>query len=555
MKEKPCKICGKMFIPECASNVICHNDHYSKCPICGKEVLWNSTRAIEPCSKECKKEATKRKNIAKYGVEHPMQCKEVQQHHKASMIEKYGVESPLQSSTIKQKAIDSNRRKFGCDWALSNKDIKEKSKNTMIEKYGAATTLESDVLRKKVEATCLEKYGVSNVMQSINIRNKVTNTNFLKYSVANPMQVKEFQEKAFKSRIDHYGEFWPAEINEAAKCTFLSKYGYSNPSKSPEIQEKIKETMIEKYGSNYGSYLTRNASANVISNINKAFMNLLNEKGIDAEFEFTGISNYRYDISIPNKKILIEIDPTYTHNVIGNHWTDKGLSYDYHASKSKAAHDAGYQCIHVFDWDDWNKIIDMIADRKTIGARKCTIYKLQPKVADEFLTKYHIQGTVKGQVLCLGLVHEGDLLQVMTFGKPRYSKKHYSELLRLCTKPGISVAGGASKLFKFATNTMNLDEIVSYCDLAKFSGDVYTNIGMQYKNTTDPQEVWSKGDSRITANLLRQRGFDQIFGTNFGKGTSNEELMIDSGWLPVYDCGQAVYEYRSNDNKTAELRA
>ena len=29
--------------------------------------------------------------------------------------------------------------------------------------------------------------------------------------------------------------------------------------------------------------------------------------------------------------------------------------------------------------------------------------------------------------------------------------------------------------------------------------------------------------------------------TNYRKGTSNEQLMIDYGWLPVYDCGQAIY--------------
>lgn len=31
------------------------------------------------------------------------------------------------------------------------------------------------------------------------------------------------------------------------------------------------------------------------------------------------------------------------------------------------------------------------------------------------------------------------------------------------------------------------------------------------------------------------------FHTNYRKGTSNEQLMIDYGWLPVYDCGQAIY--------------
>ena len=131
----------------------------------------------------------------------------------------------------------------------------------------------------------------------------------------------------------------------------------------------------------------------------------------------------------------------------------------------------------------------------------------------------------------------------MTFGKSRYDKKYSVELLRLCTKPGYTVVGGASKLFKFATEDYGLNNIISYCDLSKFTGDVYEQLGMKLVRTTPPQEVWSKGNKKITANLLRQRGYDQLFGTNFGKGTSNEELMLKDGWLPVYDCGQRVYEY------------
>ena len=67
---------------------------------------------------------------------------------------------------------------------------------------------------------------------------------------------------------------------------------------------------------------------------------------------------------------------------------------------------------------------------------------------------------------------------------------------------------------------------------------------MHLIRTTPPQEIWSRGNQKITANLLRQRGYDQLFKTDYGKGTSNEQLMIENGWLPVYDCGQAVYEFK-----------
>lgn len=473
MKPKPCKICGEMFTPDKPSNTICKKDHFAKCPICGKEIIWNSTRAVEPCSKECRKELTKQKNIAKYGVAHPMQNKEVQAHHKQAMLDKYGVESPLQSKEIKAKAINTNREKFGSDWALGSKEIVKKSQQTMIQRYGAKTTLESAVLRQKVENTCLEKYGFTNPGKG-SAKNQITNVTYMRHD-------------------------W---------------------SKVQSIDANVTSSGL-------------------------SFIAKLKEVDPGCDVQSINLNGYQYDICLPDKKVLFEINPSYTHNAIGNHWTDVGLPTDYHLNKSKVAAEAGYHCIHVFDWDDWDKVIDIVAPKKAVYARQCKIYKLKNKVAEEFLNNYHLQGSVSKQVLCLGLVKDDELIQVMTFGTPRYTTKYYSELLRLCTKPGLTVVGGAERLFKFATRDLGIDEIISYCDISKFKGDVYERIGMKFQKYTEPQEIWSRGSRKITANLLRQRGFDQLFGTNYGKGTSNNDLMIADGWLPVYDCGQAVYTFNS----------
>ena len=61
-----------------------------------------------------------------------------------------------------------------------------------------------------------------------------------------------------------------------------------------------------------------------------------------------------------------------------------------------------------------------------------------------------------------------------------------------------------------------------------------------------PSCIWSKNDSKITNNLLNQRGFDQLFHTTYGKGTSNRQLMIENGWLEVFDCGQNLFVYHKN---------
>lgn len=218
---------------------------------------------------------------------------------------------------------------------------------------------------------------------------------------------------------------------------------------------------------------------------------------------------------------------------------------EYNIGKTYLAEMNQYRCIHIFDWDDRQKILNTLKPKKSVYARNCSIYKLNKQITDAFLNEFHLQGTCKGQVLSLGLVSGDELLQVMTFGKPRYNAGYDVELLRLATKSEYIVVGGASKLFKFATNYYELDNIISYCDRAKFTGKVYENLHMKKVRINPPQIIWSNGTRKITSNLLRRHGFDQLFGTDYGKGANNGELMFIHGWIPIYDCGQVVYEYRS----------
>lgn len=172
------------------------------------------------------------------------------------------------------------------------------------------------------------------------------------------------------------------------------------------------------------------------------------------------------------------------------------------------------------------------------------IRELGTKQVSEFLEQHHFQGTCKGQLHCYGLFLEDELIEVMTFGRPRYNHKFDWELLRLCTKFGYAVVGGAGKLFKHFLQTVSPESIISYCDLAKFNGAVYPSLGFEHAYNTSPAKHWSSGNKQISSMLLLQRGYDQLFGTSYGKGTSNETLMLEAGWLPVYDCGQAVYTWK-----------
>ena len=61
---------------------------------------------------------------------------------------------------------------------------------------------------------------------------------------------------------------------------------------------------------------------------------------------------------------MIEINPSSTHNSTWNPWIKGGIDPYYHQIKSKLAYENGYRCIHVWDWVDYNEVIDNIINHK-----------------------------------------------------------------------------------------------------------------------------------------------------------------------------------------------
>ena len=247
------------------------------------------------------------------------------------------------------------------------------------------------------------------------------------------------------------------------------------------------------------------------------------------------------------KYILVELDPTITHNSTFGYKSREPLSKTHHREKTEAAAKQGMHCIHIFDWDDQEKIVSFFKKKISIYARKCKIKEIEDtEEYQAFINENHFQGYCKGNKIIVGLYYNDELVEIMSFGKPRYNKKYEYELLRLCTSMKYKVIGGASRIFEYFKNKYSPKSIISYCDMSKFSGDVYLELGFTLYRKNQPSKHWYNitTGQHITDNLLRQRGFDQLFDADYGKGTSNEELMISNGFLEVYDCGQATYIWK-----------
>lgn len=456
----------------------------------------------------------------------------------------------VSKSFIEKELRENNIKKSKKLWAENYKKI-------ISNKYGVENISQLSEIKQKKKERYMEKYGVDNPMKKSEIRAKAKKTFVKKYGVENIMKLKKFQDRVKKTMNERYGKEFAFQIEtfrNKYKCTMKRKYGTINPYDISETKNKIIKTNIDKYGVPYSCMTKqcREANGYTKSKINKKFSARLKELKIENTEEFN-IGKYSFDIKLKNNNILIEINPTYTHNSttginFRNHYKQP-TEREYHYNKTLKAKENGYRCIHIFDWDDENKIINMLKPKEKLYARKLDCKEISQEEATDFLEKHHLQGSCRGQKVRVGLFYNDELVEIMTFGKPRYNKKYEWELLRLCSHSDYKIVGGANKLFKHFLIDYKPQSIISYCDNSKFDGDVYNVLGFKLLDYGKPSKHWYnvKTKQHITDNLLRQRGFDQLFGTNYGKGTSNNDLMIENGFVEVYDSGQSIYAYEMED--------
>lgn len=410
--------------------------------------------------------------------------------------------------------------------------------NILRDAYGCAKDRKS--ISKTVAENNLKKYGVRNISSLDEVKIKKGQTTQKHYGVDNYSKTDEFKEVLKQTMLDRYGVDSPMKVPEfAAKCGAKVKAGWDSGSTG----EKIRNTLLERYGVENSLQLPQCIISGGISKPEQLVMDKLDSLNIEYEREFH-IKKYRYDFRVGN--ILLEINPTSTHNSTWGVFNDNGKEKDYHYNKSIVARDNRYRCIHIFDWDDVDKVLSLLLPRTTVYGRKCVVKETTQAEANILLSKYHIQGPATKQTVCMGLYYDNELISVMTFGKPRYNKKYQWELIRYVSS--CNVLGGSNKIWKHFIDKYNPDSIISYCDFSKFTGHTYEKLGMNYKAVNIGKHWYDMKNTHITDNLLRQRGYDQLFNTNYGKGYSNEELMLEHGFVEIYDAGQITYTWNRKSN-------
>lgn len=462
-------------------------------------------------------------------------------------------DNEIKKKAQKKQVVETSKKRYGAKYYTQSKDWKkrlpesiEKFKQTNLEKYGYEYPVFNEKVNKKRQQTNLKRYGTKETYSSKQIREKIKQTNIKKYGYEVATQNENIRNKVVRTNLEKYGVEFPLssdKIRSKTQNTMEQKYGVKSYSQTKEWKDKSKQTNLKKYGVEWTCQRPEARLKGNDSEPNRIFAELLKEYKIKYDREFN-LKKYSYDFKVGD--MLIEIDPSITHNSTFGIYKRKPLEKTYHKDKSQFATENGYHCIHIWDWDDTEKIVKLfLVEKQKVYARQCEIREIDKKEADKFLEEWHLQGKCRGNEINIGLYSKDELVMIMTFGSPRYNKNYEYELLRLCSSK--VVVGGTDKIWKYFIENYKPKSVISYCDSSKFSGEVYEKLGFKLKNKKiQPSKHWYHLKKRvhITDNLLKQRGFDQLLGKEYGcygKGTSNTELMVEHGFVEVYDAGQQVW--------------
>ena len=579
--KKICKLCGKEFETTAPNKLLCDEDHYIKCFICGtqfklsKNMQYEYIKCINKqpvCSRECLQIKKENNCIAKHGVRH------FNNRHKAkeTILKKYNVNNISQIPEVKEKKKQASLNKYGTICPLNNKIVRQKAKNTKLKRYNDVNYNN----RQQACETCLNKYGVTNVHKLEWIKEKARNTCKQKYG-------DEYYNNMNKNKqtcIKRYGVPYVLQSEQSIKIrkqTSLKKYNRLSPTQRHistktlqllENKEKFKDyinkfkipnvkLMCEDLGISYFTFWSRVKQHNLQNeiHINKYYssneleiLEILKQHNIKyISHSRSIISPYELDIYIPNKKVAIECNGIYWHS------TKNIKDKNYHYNKSKLCEEKGIRLIHIFEYE-WNNerqrpiLEDIIKNAIGVNtnkmyARKLDIEIRQSKDMQDFFNTNNIQGFRGGSfAICLVdkkqgkynlfgnyIKNTGKVYMSYMIGKAFFGKGKYEwEVIRGATLLGYNIIGGASKIWNYFINEYKPKSIVYYIDYNYFNGNSLPYLGLEYIKTQPSFKNYF-----VKEGIIKNR--DPMHHKQIIEGYNNGSI------LQIWNAGTKVYVWKN----------
>jgi very-short-patch-repair endonuclease len=265
------------------------------------------------------------------------------------------------------------------------------------------------------------------------------------------------------------------------------------------------------------------------------------------------IKNKELDFYIPKYKLAIECNGNYWHSE-----NNGGKDKKYHIEKTEKCEELGIKLIHIFE-DEYMKTPKILKSKiknnlkltpYKIYARKCKVEEISTDDKNNFLNKYHIQGSDKSKYK-FGLYFKNNLVGVMTFCNLRkcmgsVKNENTMELSRYATVFNFSIVGGAGKILKHFIKKYSYTNIISYADRRFSTGNVYTQLGFTKIRTTPPNYWYLEKETTFLKRRHRYNYAKHLLKNKlkiYDDDLSEWENMKNNGYDRIWDCGSIKYSY------------
>lgn len=430
-------------------------------------------------------------SLKRYGTKFGVCSKQSVEKRKKTCLEKYGAETPLQNKEIKQKTYDSNIKNHNGVYHLQTPEvIKKSAEGHRTEEYRekARKLFDAKLKHKEFE----DKYGVCNPFQLDFVKEKSKETTLLKFGVENIAQNKEALQKRSNSRM----------LNEAVNVDDLTKeyltdyFVKDNKFQLKEASDYFNVTLFAMDSFKQQLNVDIPNEEKEDSTLETEFYNfiaLLTDKEIVRNTREI-ISPLELDIYIPEMSLAFEFNGDYWHS------ENFGRNQRYHYNKFKLCEDKGIRLIQVWE-HEWisNRskvetfIKSLFTKRERVRASKCEIKELTSKEFNDFANSFHLLGSTPATVR-YGLVSNENIVAVVGFN---YDKKNDSWTLSRYIVGDYQVMGGFEKLFKHFIKEKAPNEVITFVELSKFTGNVNYRNGFVLDKEMSPEFFWVINDKRV----------------------------------------------------------
>ena len=254
-----------------------------------------------------------------------------------------------------------------------------------------------------------------------------------------------------------------------------------------------------------------------------------------------------YDVFVPSKNFAIKFN---LNHLVSEYQLSPLEARKKQYNSTIACRKLGIRLFHIFE-NNWElrsiqimnfikSIVGKSAER--IMARKCS---LDCSNATQFVEKNHIQGSLSYVKCFFNLNFRGHLVASMT------ASNHHRQniegnpvvLSRLCFLDGVTVQGGATRLFKQFkewAKKQKYTHIVSWSDNSWTEGRIYDILGFELIRDYGPDYFyWDMANNCYVSKQSQRKS-----ATGCPKEITERDWCYERGLRRIFDCGKKLWEVK-----------